>query len=102
MKAYQADIAKFEAAGAKVFGISTDNGPSQSHWAKEVLKTDVPILSDFMRKTAEAYGVLNPASGVANRSTFVIDSAGKITHIEEGNTAIDPTAALTACSRSKH
>ena len=102
MKAYQADIAKFTEAGAKVFGISTDNSPSQSYWAKEVLKTDVPILSDFMRKTAEAYGVLNPANGIASRTTFVIDAGGKIVHIDEGAVALDPTGALTACSRKNH
>ena len=102
MKAYQADIAKFEAAGAKVFGISTDNGPSQGYWAKEVLKLDVPLLSDFKdREVSKAYGVLSP-NGVSNRATFVIDGDGKIQHIEEGSAAIDPTGAATACSRLKH
>ncbi len=101
MKAYQSDIAKFTEAGAKVFGISTDNAPSQGYWAKEVLKTEVPILSDFSRKTAEAYGVLGPA-GMASRTTFVIDSDGKIVIIDEGAVALDPAGALTACSRTKH
>ncbi|MBM3797309.1 MAG: redoxin domain-containing protein [Acidobacteria bacterium] len=101
MKAYQADIAKFTEAGAKVFGISTDNLPSQQHWAKEVLQTEVPILSDFSRKVAEAFGVLGPA-GMASRTTFVIDSDGKIVHIDEGAVALNPATALTACSRAKH
>ncbi len=101
MKAYQADIAKFTEAGAKVFGISTDNLPSLAHWAKEVLKTDVPILSDFSRKTAEAFGVLGP-QGMASRTTFVIDSDGKIIHIDESAAALDPATALTACSRKNH
>jgi peroxiredoxin len=100
MKSYHADIAKFEAAGAKVFGISTDNTPSQAYWATEVLKVNVPMLSDFHKKTSEAYGVLMP-SGVANRTTFVVDPAGKIQYIEEGKAAIDPTGAATACSRLK-
>jgi peroxiredoxin Q/BCP len=100
MKAYQADIAKFEAAGAKVFGISTDNKPSQKYWAEEVLKSSVPILSDFQRETAKAYGVLLPA-GMASRTTFVIDSDGKISHIDEGAAALDPTGAANACSRLK-
>ena len=63
----------------------------------------MPFLSDFAtRETATAYGVLNKASGVANRATFVIDRDGKITYIEEGNTAIDPIGATEACSRSAH
>jgi alkyl hydroperoxide reductase subunit AhpC len=51
---------------------------------------------------AAAYGVLNKEAGVANRATFVIDSEGKITYIEEGSAAIDPIGATEACSRSEH
>jgi len=61
------------------------------------------MLSDFAkREVSAAYGVLIPAAGVANRATFVIDQEGKITYIEEGNTAIDPTGASDACSRAAH
>lgn len=101
MKAFNTDLEKFTAAGAKVFGISTDNLPSQAHWAKEVLQIQQPLLSDFQRKTSEAYGVLGPA-GMASRTTFVIDPNGKILHIDEGKVAIDPAGALTACSRKSH
>lgn len=63
----------------------------------------VPFLSDFAkREVAAAYGVLNKDAGVSNRATFVIDQEGKITYIEEGNTAIDPVGATEACSRSAH
>ena len=61
------------------------------------------MLSDFAkREVAAAYGVLIPSAGVANRSTFVIDKEGKITYIEEGSSAIDPTGAADACSRTAH
>jgi len=61
------------------------------------------MLSDFAkREVSEAYGILNKDAGVANRATFVIDKQGKITYIEEGNTAIDPTGATDACSRAAH
>src|ERR1051325_1764201 len=95
-------MAKFTEAETKVFGISTDNTPSQREFA---VKNNVtfPLLSDFTkREVAAAYGVLQKESGVANRSTFVIDKAGKITYIEEGTTAIDPTGAADACSRTAH
>lgn len=85
-----------------VLGISTDNRPSQAHWAKEVLKISFPLASDFAeRKVAEAYGVLIKSSGIANRSTFVVDAAGKIQHIEEGGAALNPDGAALACSRLK-
>ena len=102
MTAYQAGIAKFDANETKVFGISTDNTPSQKEFAA---KTNIqfPLLSDFAkREVSAAYGVLMPENGMANRSTFVIDKEGKIIYIEQGNTAIDPTGADTACSRAAH
>src|SRR6266699_3884692 len=99
MLAYQAGIAKLDASETKVFGISTDNTPSQREFATKV-SASFPLLSDFAnRKVATAYGVLIAQSGVANRSTFVVDKEGKIVHIEEGNGAIDPSGAELACSR---
>jgi peroxiredoxin len=99
MTAYQAGLANFETSGAQVFGISTDNAPSQRRWSED-LKLDFPLLSDFaQRETAKAYGVLMPDRGMANRATFVIDQDGIIQYIEEGGTAMDPTSALTACTR---
>jgi len=102
MTAYQAGIAKFDANETKVFGISTDNTPSQREFAAKN-NIQVPMLSDFAkREVTKAYGVLIESAGVANRSTFVIDKQGKIVFIEQGNTAIDPTGAETACSRNAH
>jgi peroxiredoxin len=102
MTAYQAGIAKFEGADTKVFGVSTDNTPSQKEFATK-LNLSFPLLSDFAkREVSKEYGVLIPAAGIANRATFVIDKEGKIQHIEEGSGAIDPTAAETACSRLHH
>ena len=81
--------------------VSTNQPTVLRHWSEE-LELTYPMLSDFMRTTAEAYGVLIKERGMANRATFVIDQDGRIQHIEEGNTAIDPTGALTACSRLDH
>jgi peroxiredoxin len=102
MLAYQAGIAKFGGSGTKVFGISEDNIPSQSEFAKQ-LHLQFPLLSDFAkREVAREYGVLVPERGYANRATFVVDREGKIAHIEEGTSALDPTGAETACSRMAH
>ena len=102
MQAYQAGIARFEGAETKVFGVSTDNLPSQRIFAQQN-NLSFPLLSDFAkRQVAAAYGVLSVEQGVANRATFVIDKEGKITYIEEGNTAIDISGAEGACSRLAH
>ena len=84
-----------------MFGVSTDNTPSQKVFAEQ-LKLSFPILSDFKdRSTAKAYGVLRP-DGMANRVTYVVDKEGKIAFVDIGNTAIDPTATDEACSRLAH
>lgn len=99
--AYTGNVAQFEAMGAQVIGVSTDNLPSLKYWSDNVLNAKVPLGSDFMRKVSTAYGVLQPDRGIANRATFVIDSAGKIQFIEEGSQAIDISGAQNACSRLK-
>ena len=102
MLAYQAGLAKFEGIDAQVIGISTDNVPSLGEFAKKV-NAAFPMVSDFAkRQVSKEYGVLMEDRGLANRSTFVIDSEGKIAHIEEGSGAIDPSGAEMACKRIKH
>jgi len=67
------------------------------------LSLSFPLLSDFVtRKTAEAYGVLMPERGLANRASFVVDKQGKIQFIEEGSAAIDISGTADACSRHKN
>lgn len=83
-----------------MLAISTDFTPTLAHWKKE-LNADFSMLSDHMRKVSELYGVLIPQMGIANRTTFVVDTDGKIVSIDEGAAALDPTGAETACSRLK-
>ncbi|MCG3162009.1 MAG: Peroxiredoxin [Acidobacteria bacterium] len=106
MKAYQADIAKFTGADTQVFGISVDSVPALKHWSEELAPEtkglNFPLLSDFkQRKTVKDYGVFNDAQGFGMRATFVIDKEGVIRHVEEGGTAVDPSAAFQACNMLK-
>lgn len=61
-----------------------------------------PLLSDFQRTVLNQYGILNEQHGFANRTTFVVDKAGIIRHIEKDAAAIDPTGAHAACSLLEH
>ncbi len=93
---------KFQESGAKVFGISTDNTPSQKAFA-DSLGLSFPLLSDFLdRKVSQDYGVYVAKAGVANRVTFVIDASGKIDFIEFGGDAIKILGAGDACNRLAH
>jgi peroxiredoxin Q/BCP len=55
---------------------------SDSKGFAEQEKADFPLLSDSTKKTAEAYGVLNP-KGMASRWTFYIGKDGKILAIDK-------------------
>ncbi len=99
MQAYQLNIGQFEGADTVVFGMSTDNTPSQRKFSEE-LGVAFAMLSDFRtREVSRAYGVLNEERGISNRTTFVVDKTGKIQHIEEGASAVDVMGAANACSR---
>lgn len=101
MTSYGASLTKFEGLDTQVFGVSTDNSPSQRVFAEQT-GAKFPMLIDFVqRKVSKDYGVLMEPRGLANRATFVIDKEGKITYIEEGQTAVDISGAETACSRLK-
>ena len=101
MKAYQADIAKFEATDTQIFGLSVDSVPANREFAKQ-LGVTFPLLSDFKRTVVKDYGIFNEEQQFGNRATFVIDKEGIIRHIDEGNAAIDPTSVVEACNILTH
>ncbi len=77
-----------------------DSSPANKRFADEI-GVKFPLLSDLNHKTSKEYGILNEDVGIANRATFVVDGNGIIQHIEQGNSAIDPTGAHTVCARIK-
>jgi peroxiredoxin len=59
------------------------------------------LLSDISGQVSKDYGILNDKFAFANRTTFVVDKEGKIAHITEGGSAVDPTSAVEACLKLK-
>jgi peroxiredoxin len=77
-------LAELNNANAQVVGISVDS-PFALRAFAEAQRLQYPLLSDFNKETAQAYGVLNENlldtfKGVANRAVFVIDRNGKVAH----------------------
>lgn len=64
------------------FTASTDKVDDNTKFA-DSLSVDYPILSDPDKTVANAYGVINPQRGFANRWTFYIDKDGKIAAIDK-------------------
>ena len=97
MKAYQADIAKFETTETQVLGISVDSFAANKRFAQDIGVT-FPLLSDFKRQVVKDYGIFDEERAVGTRATFVVDKEGILRHVEQGRSAIDPTGAYQACS----
>ena len=78
---------------AEVLGCSTDSVHSHLAWLNTpVSKNGIegvkyPLVSDFTKEVARAYGVLDEASGVAQRGLFIIDPEGilKYTVVTDDN-----------------
>ena len=81
---------EFEEAGAQVLGISVDSRFALRQFGLSLGGLPFPLLADFFPhgKVAEQYGILNPESGVAGRSVFIIDTSGVVQY---ANTAYRPT-----------
>ena len=101
MKAYQADIAKFETTDTQIFGLSVDSVPANKEFGAKNGIT-FPLLSDFKRTVVRDYGIFNEEQGFGNRATFIVDKEGIIQHIDVGNDAIDATRAAEACNVLTH
>lgn len=84
-----------------MLGISVDSSPANRAFAKQIGVT-FPLLSDFNRTVSKEYGILNTQHGFANRTTFVVNKEGIITHIDKDREALDPTGAHQACSLMAH
>ena len=74
-----------------------DSFAANGRFAEDIGVT-FPLLSDWHRKAVRDYGIYNEQTGYAARATFVVDKDGRIRHVEEGSTAIDPTGAYQVCN----
>jgi peroxiredoxin len=81
--------------GAQVLGISVNKPPANRSFA-EKLGLTFPLLCDTEKKVSRRYGVLGFLR-IAKRTTFVIDAAGVIRHIDRGSEAMTPALAREAC-----
>jgi peroxiredoxin len=73
----QKDVARFEALGAAVFGVSVDSHYANAAFARS-LGLGFPLLSDFKRAAMTAYGVYRDQAGYSERASFLISRDGRI------------------------
>jgi peroxiredoxin len=96
MKNYQNDLAKFEAAGAQILGVSTDTSFTQKAWADSMGGITFPLLSDFhpQGEVARKYGIYQE-DGLNNRVIFVIGKDGLVKFIQDQERSTVPDNVVT-------
>lgn len=78
IKEFSARAADFEAAGAKLIGVSVDSEHSHKAWCEGDLGAlNFPLVSDLQKEISISYDVLHD-DGMSLRGTFIIDPNGKI------------------------
>lgn len=80
------NLSTYQGLNAEILAISVDSLFSLDQFKKQQ-NLPFPLLSDFNKETAAAYGALYDEfvlgmRGVAKRSAFVVDEAGKIIYAE--------------------
>ncbi|MBL8087474.1 MAG: redoxin domain-containing protein [Chthonomonas sp.] len=85
-------LGAFGDADAVVYGISGDTAFAQAAWAEQN-GIKVSLLSDYSKKTSQAYDVVLPDLAghgpAAKRAAFVVDKQGVIRYAEETPTPVD-------------
>jgi peroxiredoxin (alkyl hydroperoxide reductase subunit C) len=89
----------FEAGGASVLGVSTDNEYVHLAWRQQhplLAELPFPMLADIRRDLCHRLGILSHSEGVALRATFVVDPEGTIRHVSVNDLDVgrDPRETL--------
>ncbi len=78
IRGFSENLDSFKTLNAEVVAVSTDSKWSHLAWIKrgDLGNLKYPLLADFNKETARAYGVLDAANGIALRGLFLIDPKG--------------------------
>jgi peroxiredoxin 2/4 len=86
---------EFKAINAQVLGASCDSKFSHKAWVDNGLgELNYPLLSDFTKEIATAYGCLLEA-GAPARATYIIDPDGVIQHMSINNPNVGRSVSET-------
>lgn len=97
IKGFNKVLAEFTKINAEVLAVSVDSKYSHLAWIKSgALDTlEYPLLSDFSKQTARAYGVLDGETSTARRGLFIIDPKGviqyRVVHSDKVGRSVDET-----------
>jgi alkyl hydroperoxide reductase subunit AhpC len=103
IRGFNKSLELFSKANTEVLAVSVDSKYSHLAWVKsgELDKLGYPLLSDFSKQTARAYGVLDEQNSHARRGLFIIDPNGviqyRVVHSDKVGRSVEETLrVLTA------
>jgi len=90
---------EFAARDARLLGVSIDSEFVHLAWrqANEQLRDlPLPMLADVKRELSSALGILDPAAGVAQRATYIVDPQGivRFVYVTDLNVGRSPEEVL--------
>jgi alkyl hydroperoxide reductase subunit AhpC len=97
IKGFNKSLSEFKNVNTEVLAVSVDSKFSHLAWIKSgaLDKLEYPLLSDFSKQTARAYGVLDEDTSYARRGLFIIDPNGviqyRIVHSDKVGRSVDET-----------
>jgi thioredoxin-dependent peroxiredoxin len=97
LTAYRDRYADIEKHHGTVVAISADDAETSRKF-RDSLKAPYPFVGDDKRELIAAYDVKMAVIGIARRVTFVVGPGRKVLFVQEGSEAVDPSAAVSACS----
>jgi alkyl hydroperoxide reductase subunit AhpC len=92
--AFSDAIGKFTEVGAEVLGASCDSVFSHWAWIQQprdqngIAGLKYPLVADYKKEVARAYGVLDEDAGEAQRGLFIIDPEGIVRYATVTNSNI--------------
>lgn len=106
IKGFNSGLDAFTKLNAAVVAVSTDSKWSHLAWLKrgDLGNLRYPLLADFTKETASAYGVLDRKTGVALRGLFIIDPHGilqyQVIHNTDVGRSLDETLRVLEALQS--
>jgi peroxiredoxin (alkyl hydroperoxide reductase subunit C) len=90
IKGFNAALDTFKEKKAVILGASVDSKWSHKAWIErgDLGELKYPLMSDFKKETARAYGILEEREGVALRGLFIIDDKGVLQYLSVNNLSV--------------
>ena len=106
IKGFNDNLDSFRKLNAEIVAVSTDSKWSHLAWIKrgDLGSLRYPLLADFNKETARAYGVLDVENGVALRGLFIIDPKGvvqyQVVHNQDVGRSVEETIRVLEALQS--